>query len=55
MLRRPKGATVADLAAATGWQRHTVRAALTGLRKRGLAVNRAKDTRGTSVYRIAKG
>jgi hypothetical protein len=25
MLRRPEGATVAEVASATGWQRHTVR------------------------------
>jgi len=38
LLRREDGATLAELAAATGWLPHTTRAALTGLRKRGYAV-----------------
>ena len=33
MLRRPNGASVAELIAATGWLPHTTRAALSGLRK----------------------
>jgi hypothetical protein len=40
----------------TGWLPHTTRAALTGLRKRGLKVERAKEARGketVTVYRIA--
>ncbi len=40
MLRRQEGASLAAIADATGWQAHTVRAALTGLRKRGHAVER---------------
>jgi hypothetical protein len=28
MLRRPKGATTAEIAEATGWQQHTVRSTL---------------------------
>ena len=36
LLQRPDGAALGDLTAATGWQVHSVRAALTGLRKRGL-------------------
>jgi hypothetical protein len=39
MLRRPEGATVAQVAAATGWQAHTVRGFFAGLKRRqGLAV-----------------
>src|SRR5262252_1701012 len=30
MLRRPEGATVDEVASATGWQRHTVRGVLSG-------------------------
>ena len=30
MLRRPEGATVDEVASATGWQRHTVRMTMTG-------------------------
>lgn len=33
---KPKGATLEELVASTGWQRHTVRAALTRLRQRGV-------------------
>lgn len=36
LLERPEGASFAELMAATGWVPHTTRAALTGLRKRGL-------------------
>jgi hypothetical protein len=35
LLQRPDGAALGDLTAATGWQVHSVRAALTGLRKEG--------------------
>ena len=38
--------------AATGWLPHTTRAALTGLRKRGYAIERSAGE-GGSVYRIA--
>ena len=39
-LQRPDGATLDELVAATGWLPHTTRAALTGLRKKGHAVQR---------------
>ena len=39
MLRRPEGATVAQIAEATGWAPHTVRGFFAGLKKRqGIAV-----------------
>ncbi len=53
LMKRPKGATVADLQKATGWQEHSVRAALTGLRKKGNEVVRTKDDAGATRYRIA--
>ncbi|MBX6382440.1 MAG: DUF3489 domain-containing protein [Microbispora sp.] len=34
MLRRPEGATVAQIAEATGWAPHTVRGFFAGLKKR---------------------
>src|ERR1700741_4689133 len=34
MLRRPEGATIAEVATATGWQRHTVRGVFSGTRKK---------------------
>lgn len=42
LLRRPTGATLAELVAATGWLPHTTRAALTGLGKKGHAIARGK-------------
>jgi hypothetical protein len=53
MLRRPDGATVDEVASATGWQRHTVRGVFSGTLKKklGLAVASAKEERGR-VYRI---
>jgi DNA-binding transcriptional regulator PaaX len=40
LLSRPKGASIAELRKAIGWQDHSVRAALTGLRKKGHTVIR---------------
>jgi hypothetical protein len=55
MLRRPKGATVDEVASATGWQRHTVRGVFSGTLKKklGLTLASAKEERGR-VYRIAE-
>ena len=39
LLRRPGGATIAQMAQATGWQAHSVRGALSGALKKRLAVN----------------
>ncbi len=56
LLRRPKGASLVRLQKATDWQAHSIRAALTGLRKKGHEIERSgKDTKGATVYRIAKG
>ena len=54
LLRRPEGATVDEVRAATGWQPHTVRGVFSGALKKklGLAVVTAKEERGR-VYRIA--
>ena len=53
LLQRCDGATIPNLTEATGWLPHTTRAALTGLRKRGYAVVRARVGGGDSIYRIA--
>jgi hypothetical protein len=55
MLRRPEGATVDEVASATGWQRHTVRGVFSGTLKKklGLTLASAKEDRGR-VYRIAE-
>ena len=53
MLRRPEGATVDEVASATGWQRHTVRGVFSGTLKKklGITIASAKEERGR-VYRI---
>jgi predicted ArsR family transcriptional regulator len=38
LLRRPEGATVAQIAEATAWQPHTIHGFFAGLRKRGIEV-----------------
>ena len=53
LLERPQGAAISDLTAATGWQAHSVRAVLTGFRKDGKDVVRAKDEAGVTHYRFA--
>jgi DNA-binding MarR family transcriptional regulator len=57
LLKRKDGATIDDLTAATGWQAHSVRGAISGALKKklGLAVSsQTVDGRGR-VYRIAEG
>lgn len=51
LLKRDGGASLAELVEATAWLPHTTRAALTGLRKRGLAVTSEK-VEGTTRYQI---
>ncbi|MFN3233156.1 MAG: DUF3489 domain-containing protein [Alphaproteobacteria bacterium] len=53
LLKQPGGAGIADIQAATGWQPHSIRAFLSGLRKKGIAVGRTKDEAGKAVYSIA--
>ena len=64
LLKRPEGATVEQIAAATGWQQHTIRGAISGALKKKLGLNvEATRTRevgpnktgakgSTTVYRI---
>ncbi len=51
LLQRSEGATLAELVEATGWLPHTTRAALTGVRKKGHAVEKSKRGEVT-CYRI---
>ncbi len=53
LLQRPAGATLEEMVAATGWQTHSVRGAMSGglKKKQGLAITSTK-TDGTRVYRI---
>ncbi len=53
MLKAKTGADVAQISKKLGWQKHTTRTALTGLRKAGFTIERsASDGSGASVYRI---
>ena len=55
MLKRPAGATIAQICEATGWQQHTVRGTFAGAfkKKLGLDINSTKEAGGERVYRIA--
>lgn len=52
MLRRPDGASLDELVAMTGWLPHTTRAALTGFRKKGHAIDKRKAD-GVTRYMVA--
>lgn len=54
LLRRKRGASVAELMEATGWQAHSVRGAISGTvkRKLGLTVITEEMSRRGRVYRI---
>ncbi len=54
LLSRKHGADLIALQSATGWQPHSVRAALSGLRKAGYTIARVDPATqgGASVYRI---
>jgi len=56
MLRAPDGATIEEIMAATGWQSHTVRGAMSGALKKklGLEVNSEKVENRGRVYRIER-
>jgi Protein of unknown function (DUF3489) len=53
LLQRPQGAAIKELTEATGWQSHSVRAALTGFRKEGRELVRSKDEAGTTRYSLS--
>ncbi len=52
LLLRAKGATPLELIAATDWQPHSVRAFLSGLRKKGRSITREARKSGEFAYRI---
>ena len=55
MLKRPEGATIAQICEATGWQAHTVRGTFAGAfkKKLGLTITSDKVEGGERVYRAA--
>ena len=56
MLKRPEGATIAQICEATSWQAHTVRGTFAGAfkKKLGLTVTSDKAEGGVRVYRIVE-
>ncbi|MEZ5726340.1 MAG: DUF3489 domain-containing protein [Paracoccaceae bacterium] len=56
MLRAPEGASIAEIAEATGWQQHSIRGAISGSLKKklGLTVTSEKVSERGRVYRIAR-
>jgi len=53
LMRRKAGASMAEIAKATGWQKHSIRGFISGTlsRKMGLAVESSKNEAGERVYR----
>lgn len=51
-LAAENGATIDELAEATGWQSHTLRAAISRLRRRGFQIEHATRTDGGKAYRL---
>ena len=54
MLKRPEGATIAQICEATGWQQHTVRGTFAGAfkKKLGLEITSVKEPGQDRIYRI---
>ncbi|MDO9415564.1 DUF3489 domain-containing protein [Pararhizobium sp.] len=55
MIAKPDGARISVLVERLGWQPHTVRAALSGLRKQGHLVLASKSAKtGEAIYRLMR-
>lgn len=54
LLSRKAGATAAELGVATSWQPHSVRAYLSGLRKKGSTIVHDERRDGTKAYWLVK-
>lgn len=56
MLKRPDGATLADIMAATAWKAHSVRGFISGAlgKKMGITVESTRTPEGARTYRIAE-
>ena len=55
LLKRRNGTTLADMIKATGWQPHSVRAAMSRIRKTGTVIERTATKSGTSRYHMLDG
>jgi Protein of unknown function (DUF3489) len=55
MMKRTKGATLAEIMELTGWQKHTVRGFVSILgSKGGKSIESSKNAAGDRTYKIAK-
>ena len=54
LLSRAKGASLAEIAETTGWQPHSARAFMTGLRKKGHELVRECRPSGETCWRIER-
>lgn len=54
LLQRQEGVSLDELVTETGWQPHTTRAALTGLRKKGHVINSDKVDGVRRYYEVVK-
>lgn len=54
LLERDKGASIDEICKATNWKPHSVRAFLTGLRKKGFVLVREQRGNDGTTYRITK-
>ena len=55
MMKRTKGATLAEIMEATGWQKHTVRGFVSILgSKGGQSIESSKNAAGQRTYKITK-
>lgn len=52
LMRTVDGASISSLMEATGWLPHSTRAALTGLRKRGLTIEKTQCQGEPTIYRV---
>ena len=57
LLSRPEGATIDDMVTATGWQKHTIRSALSHalVKKRSYQIASDKPKGENRIYKIAAG
>lgn len=55
LIRRPKGATLAELAKVSAWQNHSIRGFISTAGKRyGVTIESSKNESGERLYRMAK-